>query len=216
MTTRPLLTSDFPAPPEHLDALRSALAARAGTEGLVEIAYRTIDSPVGRLLLASTGTGLARVAFEVQGFDAALEQLARVVSPRLLEDRRRLDPVATALDEYFHGTRTEFDLPLDHVLSAGFRLEVQRHLPSIAYGDTATYKETAAAAGRPRAVRAVGTACATNPLPVVLPCHRVLRADGGLGGYAGGLEAKRWLLAHENRDGGSGDRHGYRAGGSAL
>ena len=116
------------------------------------------------------------------------------MSPRIVAAPGPLDAVATQLEEYFAGTRHAFDLPLDHALSSGFRQEVQCFLPHIGYGRTLTYKEVAAQVGNPTAVRAVGTACATNPLPVVVPCHRVLRSDGGLGGYLGGLEAKTTLL----------------------
>lgn len=187
----------FPVPDETLDALRSRLVQRAGEAGLVDVAYRTIDTPVGPLLLAATGQGLVRIAYEREGFDAVLSTLAAKVSPRVLEAPRRLDAAATELEEYFAGTRRGFDLPLDHALSSGFRQTVQRHLPQIAYGRTRSYKEVAELVGNPRAVRAVGTACATNPLPVVVPCHRVLRTDGSLGGYIGGLDAKSALLSLE-------------------
>lgn len=187
----------FPIEPGAMAALHTRLTDLAGEHNLLDIAYRTIESPIGPLLLAATGKGLVRVAFECQGFDDVLESLAAKVSPRVLEAPRRLDAVATALDEYFAGKRQAFDLPLDYALSSGFREVVQRHLPHIGYGHTQSYKEVAALVGNPRAVRAVGTACATNPLPVVVPCHRVLRTDGSLGGYAGGLDAKRTLLALE-------------------
>lgn len=188
----------FPLPDETLDALRARLVQRAGEAGLVDVAYRTIDSPVGPLLLAATGQGLVRIAFEREGFDAVLSTLAATLSPRVLEAPRRLDAAATELEEYFAGTRRRFDLPLDHALSSGFRETVQRHLPRIDYGRTLSYAEVAELVGNPRAVRAVGTACATNPLPVVVPCHRVLRADGSLGGYIGGLDAKSALLSLES------------------
>ncbi|WP_437583192.1 methylated-DNA--[protein]-cysteine S-methyltransferase [Paramicrobacterium sp. CJ85] len=181
----------------HLDGLRAALATRADDAGLLDVAYRIVDSPVGQLLLAATPTGLVRVAFERQGFDAALEAIAAAVSPRVLEAPKRLDTVARELDEYFAGARRGFDVPLDHALSRGFRLAVQQQLPRIGYGKTETYAEVAAHVGNPRAVRAVGTACATNPLPIVVPCHRVLRSDGSPGGYAGGPEAKVRLLELE-------------------
>jgi methylated-DNA-[protein]-cysteine S-methyltransferase len=139
------------------------------------------------------------VAFARQGHDAALAALAEKISPRILLAPGRLDPVAREMDEYFAGTRTRFDLPLDHRLSAGFRRQVLGRLPDIAYGATASYAAVARLAGNPKAVRAVGTACATNPLPVVVPCHRVVRADGSPGGYAGGQAAKVILLALESR-----------------
>lgn len=187
----------FPIDDHHFDALRARLAATAGDTGLLDVGYRTVDSPIGPLLLAATDKGLVRVAFENQGFDAVLESLADKVGPRVLQDRRRLDRAATELEEYFAGRRHEFDLPLDLTLSSGFRQLVQRHLPHIAYGSTQTYKTVAELVGNPKAVRAVGTACATNPLPVVVPCHRVLRTDGTLGGYAGGVDAKTTLLELE-------------------
>lgn len=183
--------------PGALDGLRARLGTRAAAHGLLDIAYRTHDSPVGPLLLAATDTGLLRVAFAREDFDTVLQTLATRVSPRILEAPGRLDAVAAQLDEYFAGSRHSFDVPLDYALSSGFRQTVQQFLPHIAYGRTRTYKEVAQQVGRPRAVRAVGTACATNPLPVVVPCHRVLRTDGGLGGYLGGLDAKTTLLTLE-------------------
>lgn len=187
----------FPLDDHHFDTLRARLAATAGDAGLLDVGYRTVDSPIGPLLLAATGKGLVRVAFENQGFDAVLESLASKVGPRVLQDRRRLDRAAIELEEYFAGHRHGFDLPLDLRLSSGFRQLVQQHLPHIAYGSTQTYKTVAELVGNPKAVRAVGTACATNPLPVVVPCHRVLRTDGTLGGYAGGVDAKTTLLELE-------------------
>ena len=180
--------------PAQLSALHDRLAREAEERGLIDVGYRVVDSPVGRLLVASTEHGIVRIAFEREGFDGVLQTLADRVSPRVLEAPARLDRAATELDEYFAKRRTGFDLPLDFALTRGFRGEVQRLLPTIAYGHTTSYAELANAAGRPRAFRAVGTACATNPLPVVVPCHRVLRGDGSLGGYAGGLDAKRALL----------------------
>ncbi|MFC3999331.1 methylated-DNA--[protein]-cysteine S-methyltransferase [Nocardiopsis sediminis] len=177
--------------------LRERLAARARQEGVLDVAYRTVGTPVGRLLLATTEEGLIRVAYEVQDHDAVLRQLADRVGPRILEAPSRLEEAARQLEEYFAGRRTRFELPLDRRLSTGFRRDVLDHLPRIAYGRTESYAEVAAASGSPKAVRAVGTACATNPLPVVVPCHRVVRSDGSPGGYAGGEAAKRALLALE-------------------
>lgn len=182
----------------EVSSLSSRLAKQAEAEGLLDIAYRTIDSPIGKLLVASTNQGLVRVAFEREDFDKVLDSLAKKVSPKLLESPGSLDPIAIELDEYFAGTRRSFDIHVDYSLSAGFRQVVQRHLPNIGYGDTQTYKQVAELVGNPKAVRAVGTACATNPLPIVIPCHRVLRTDGGLGGYLGGLEAKTTLLDLES------------------
>jgi methylated-DNA-[protein]-cysteine S-methyltransferase len=177
--------------------LRDRLAAAADAAGILDVAYRTVDTPVGSLLLAATGQGLVRVAYPTQNHDAVLDQLAAKVSPRVLRAPARLDAAAREIDEYFAGQRTRFDLPLDLRLCTGFRRLVISRLPGISYGATASYAAMAAAAGSPRAVRAVGTACAANPLPVVMPCHRVVRSDGSLGGYAGGTEAKRILLTLE-------------------
>lgn len=183
--------------PEALAALHRRLEDEAADADLLEVAYTTVDSPVGQLLLAATTRGLARVAFEVEDHDRVLDSLASRVGSRVLRAPGRLDPVARELDEYFTGRRTGFDLPLDFTLSHGFRQLVQQYLPSIGYGQTRSYAQVALSVGRPSAVRAVGTACATNPLPVVVPCHRVLRSDGALGGYLGGTQAKRALLALE-------------------
>ncbi|HEX4244198.1 MAG TPA: methylated-DNA--[protein]-cysteine S-methyltransferase [Acidimicrobiales bacterium] len=179
--------------------LRAALIEGAQNRGLLDVAYRTIDSPVGELLVATTEQGLVRVAFASEGHEEVLAMLADRVSPRILSAPARLDTVAREMDEYFAGSRTQFDLPIDYRLSAGFRRQVLDHLPDIAYGTTASYATVATLAGSPRAVRAVGSACATNPLPVVIPCHRVVRSDGTPGGYAGGPQAKLTLLALESR-----------------
>lgn len=187
----------FPVTEGELADLRARLAWRADEQGLLDVAYRTLDTPVGQLLLAATEKGLVRVAYDKEGFAAVLETLAARLSPRVLQTPRRLDQVARELEEYFAGVRREFDVPLDYALSAGFRQVVQRHLPSISYGHTATYQQVAQLVGHPKAMRAVGTACATNPLPVVVPCHRVLRTDGRLGGYIGGLDVKTALLRLE-------------------
>jgi methylated-DNA-[protein]-cysteine S-methyltransferase len=188
---------DFTVSAAHLATLHTALADRAQSNGLLDVAYRTVDSPVGTLLLASTEAGLVRVAYEREDFDRVLDTVAAKVSPRILAAPARLDAVARQLDEYFAGTRREFDVPLDFTLSAGFRKTVQHNLSHIGYGRTATYRDVAESVGNPNAVRAVGTACATNPLPVVVPCHRVLRSDGTLGGYIGGETAKSTLLSLE-------------------
>ncbi len=180
--------------PDRMAGLHSRLAAAAGRDGVLDIAYRTVDSPVGPLLLAATDQGLIRVAYAREDHDAVLQQLADKVSPRILLAPARLDAVARELDEYFGRARRTFDVPLDWRLAAGFRAAVLHHLPEIGYGRTASYADVAALAGSPKAVRAVGTACAKNPLPVVVPCHRVVRSDGAMGGYLGGPEAKRLLL----------------------
>ena len=181
----------------QLDHLRTALARRAEAEGTLELAYRSVTSPVGDLLLVATSRGLVRVAYDCEDHERVLQTLAGQLSPRILRAPARLDEAAGQLDDYFAGRRVDFTLPLDRGLSRGFRLEVLLRLPEIGYGRTMSYTEVAAAAGNPKAVRAVGSACATNPLPVVVPCHRVLRSDGSLGGYIGGLGAKQQLLALE-------------------
>ena len=188
----------YPDTPDHLRKLRERLAADAQDTGVLDIAYRTVDSPVGPLLLAATDVGLVRVAYAREDHDTVLQSLADRISPRVLRAPARLDPAARELEEYFTGGRQAFDLPLDWRLSAGFRAAVLHRLPDIGYGHTASYAAVAALAGNPKAVRAVGTACATNPLPVVVPCHRVVRSDGSMGGYLGGVEAKRTLLTLED------------------
>ena len=188
----------FPVEGSDLDRLRARLAAAAEAEGILDVAYRTVDTPVGPLLLAATEQGLVRVAYPNQGHDAVLQALADRVSPRVLHAPGRLDPVTRQLDDYFAGRRRRFEVPLDWRLSTGFRSTVLHHLAvDVDYGHTASYAALAALAGNPKAVRAVGTACSTNPLPVVVPCHRVVRSDGAIGNYAGGVEAKRTLLELE-------------------
>jgi methylated-DNA-[protein]-cysteine S-methyltransferase len=189
------------------DALRSedrdlapsidAVLARAEAEGLVDVAYAYEDSPIGRLTLAATPQGLVRIAFQREDDDEVLEELATRISPRVLQAPRRLDEVRRELEEYFDGRRTDFDLPLDRSLSRGFRRAAQEAISDIPFGQVATYRDIATAAGNPRATRAAGTACATNPIPLVVPCHRVLAAGGRIGGYAGGLEVKHFLLRLE-------------------
>lgn len=193
----PLLGTTAPVTDAELTALRERLAVRAEEAGLLDVAYRTIDSPVGTLLLAATTVGLVRVAYDREGLDGVLADLSRAVTPRVLHAPRRLDEVAREFDEYFAGRRRGFDLALDRRLSKGFRRSVLDYLPAIEYGHTASYGAVAAAVGNPKAVRAVGTACATNPLPLVVPCHRVVRSDGVIGAYLGGTEAKRHLLTLE-------------------
>lgn len=191
---------NFPIPSvstSDLAWLHDKLVLDAEAAGLLDVAYRVVDTPVGPLLLASTTVGLVKVAFVAEGEDAVLDELARQIGPRILDAPARFDDAVRQLDEYFGGTRTAFDLPLDFRLATGFRREVISRLADIEYGRTASYADVAASVGSPRAVRAVGTACAKNPLPVVLPCHRVVRTDGGLGQYAGGVEAKQILLRLE-------------------
>ncbi len=177
--------------------LHARLVAAAAREGVLDVAYRVLDSPVGPLLLAGTDAGLVRVAFSRQGHDEVLATLAERVSPRILEAPGRLDRAARELDEYFDGQRHSFEVLLDLRLASGFRRDVLTHLSDISYGSTASYASVASAAGNPRAARAVGSACRANPLPLVVPCHRVLRSDGAVGQYVGGAETKRALLALE-------------------
>jgi methylated-DNA-[protein]-cysteine S-methyltransferase len=192
------LVRSVPSPSAgDLDALHDRLAADADRTGLLDVAYRTTDSPFGPLLLAATAQGLVRVAFEREEHDAVLWDLATVVSPRLLRSGRGTDEAARQLDEYFAGRRKVFELPVDLRLVEGFRHSVISHLRGIPYGATESYAAVAAAAGNAKAVRAVGSACAHNPVPVVVPCHRVIRSDGSIGEYLGGAEAKAALLAME-------------------
>ena len=197
MTTEP--DASFLAPLQATDGaayrgLRARLAGLAQQAGVLDIAYRTIDTPVGKLLLAATERGLIRVAYPAEDHDAVLSALAGQVSPRVLHAPARLDAAARELDEYFARARHAFGLSLDLRLARGFRRIVLEHLLQIGYGTTASYGAVAAASGSPAAVRAVGTACARNPLPVVIPCHRVIRGDGSIGQYVGGTGAKRALL----------------------
>jgi methylated-DNA-[protein]-cysteine S-methyltransferase len=174
------------------------LAERAAEEGLLDVAYTSVDSPLGPLVVAATPKGLVRVSYtEFRGEDDVLEDLARRVSPRVLEAPAKLDPVRRELDEYFDGHREDFDIPIDWSYLAGFTREVLRATAAIPFGDVSTYAGVAEAAGSPRAVRAAGNALGANPMPVVVPCHRVLRTGGALGGYTGGLERKEFLLRLE-------------------
>jgi len=181
----------------RLAALRERLADQADRAGILDVAYRTVDSPVGALLLVSTEQGLVRVAYACEGHESVLSMIAEQVSPRILCAPGRLDVVAHELDEYFAGRLREFDVQLDLRLARGFRRKVLGHLREVGYGSTASYAVVASASGKPTAVRAVGTACAKNPLPIVVPCHRVVRSDGQVGQYVGGVAAKRTLLALE-------------------
>lgn len=180
-----------------LARLRARLADQAVADGLLDVAYRTMDSPLGSLLLAATPAGLVRVAFEGENHDDVLMELSKAISPRILRSSRGVDDVARQLDEYFAGRRRVFEVPVDLQLSKGFRRAVLTHLLDIPYGVTESYTVVARSAGNPGAVRAAGSACATNPIPLVVPCHRVVRSDGTFGQYRGGTEAKHLLLALE-------------------
>ena len=183
----------LPEPPAELG---ERLAERADRDGLVDVAYATVDSPVGPLTVAGTERGLALLSYS--GPDGVLERLAQRLSPRVLEAPARLDDARRELDEYFDGRRRAFELPLDWSLTCdGFGRRVLQATAAIPFGEVSTYTGVAAKAGSPRAVRAAGNALGANPLAVVVPCHRVLRTGGGLGGYAGGLEKKEQLLRIE-------------------
>jgi methylated-DNA-[protein]-cysteine S-methyltransferase len=184
-------------PAERSEGLAASLAARASDEGLLDVAYAAVDSPFGTLTVAGTPRGLVRVAYPDRPVDVVLEQLAAVVSPRILEAPGRLDQVRRELEEYFEGKRHDFELPLDWSLTRGFFRSVLQATSRIGYGRLHSYAEVAARAGRPRAVRATGNALGSNPIPVVVPCHRVVRTGGGLGGYTGGIERKEFLLSLE-------------------
>jgi methylated-DNA-[protein]-cysteine S-methyltransferase len=189
--------SGDPGPAEgDLDRLVAAALARAEAEGLVDVAWAVADTPIGPLTVAATDVGVVRIGFG--GEDEVLEELATAVSPRVVRLPSRLDDVRRQLDQYFAGRRQRFEVPLDRRLSRGFRRQVLEELSRrVGYGQTATYKDLAVLAGNPGAVRAVGSAMATNPIPIVVPCHRVLRTGGALGGYGGGPEVKAWLLRLE-------------------
>ena len=183
-----------------LDRAVQGLLARAEREGLVDIAYATVDSPFGELLVARTDRGVLRVGLPIEGgrfrpHEEVLEQLASEVSPRVLESPKRLDEERRELEQYFDGRRRKFDVPVDWALyPAGFRGRALRAVARIPYGKVKTYTEIAKAAGNPRAFRAAGTACGTNPIPLIVPCHRVVQSGGGIGNYGGGPEMKRALL----------------------
>ena len=182
----------------ELPSAAPELRGRAEAEGLVDVAYTSVDSPLGPLVLAATSRGLVRVAYtERSSQDEVLEELAAGVSPRVLEAPARLDPVRRELDEYFAGRRTEFETPVDWSRLGGFTRKVLRATARIGFGHTGTYRSVATGAGSPRAVRAAGNALGANPMPVIVPCHRVLRTGGALGGYTGGIERKEFLLRLE-------------------
>ena len=179
----------------RIDELLEAVSLRAADEGLVDVAWAGHDSPVGSLTLAATPAGVVCIAYE--GREQALDDLASRISPRVLRAPERLDDLRRQLDEYFSGRRQGFDVTLDWRLSRGFRRAVLGELARVPYGETVSYKQLAERVGNPRAVRATGTAMATNPIPIVVPCHRVVRSGGALGQYGGGVRAKQWLLRHE-------------------
>jgi methylated-DNA-[protein]-cysteine S-methyltransferase len=193
-----LLRDPHTVDPERWRRLRAELGRRAEDEGLIDVAFERHDSPLGSIVLAATRDGLVRVGLPAEGEDAVLDELARRISSRVLTAPR--DAITTAqhqLDEYFEHRRTRFDVALDWRLTSGFRREVLNAAIEIPYGQTASYRDVATRAGSPNAVRAAGSALATNPLPIVVPCHRVVRTGGQLGAYRGGPEAKATLVALE-------------------
>lgn len=188
------------APTYEAESAQAALklAEHAAGEGLVDVAYTTVDSPVGAVLVAATHRGLVRIAFgDFLDEGNVVQDLSDRISPRVLEVPSYFDGVRRELDEYFEGRRTSFDLPLDWQLTRGFTRRVLKRTAEIPYGQVSTYTNVAKAAGSPRAYRAAGNALGSNPIPIVVPCHRVLHSGGGLGGYGGGLERKEYLLKLE-------------------
>jgi methylated-DNA-[protein]-cysteine S-methyltransferase len=186
--------------PDHgpdLDRLQTELARRAERAGLLDVVYASADSPLGSLTIFVTPRGVVRVAYENEPEYVVAQELADGVSPRLLRDPRRTDAARSELDEYFAGRRRSFDLPIDWSLVRGFALGVLRATAEVPFGTVTTYGSVARSAGSPRAARAAGNALGSNPIPILVPCHRVVHADGGLGGYSGGLERKRYLLELE-------------------
>ena len=188
------------APACATSALARAVAERADREGLVDVAYAIHDSPLGPLLVAAADGGLVMVAYAATGAEAHLARLAREISPRVVELPARLDKARRELDEYFAGRRRRFEIPIDWRLVRGpFARAVLARTAEIPFGGVRTYAQIAGAAGSPRGSRAAGNALGSNPVPIVIPCHRVVRRGGALGGYTGGLELKRFLLELEGR-----------------
>jgi methylated-DNA-[protein]-cysteine S-methyltransferase len=178
-------------------AAAARFAARADTEGLIDVAYTTVDSPLGPLLAAATPRGLVRIAYDHNDADAVLDSLAARISPRIIESPARLDELRRELEQYFEGDRRRFEVAVDWELVHGFTRRVLEATAGIAYGDLRSYREVATVAGNEKAVRAAGNALGHNPIPIVVPCHRVVRTGGALGGYTGGLDKKKSLLTIE-------------------
>jgi methylated-DNA-[protein]-cysteine S-methyltransferase len=178
-------------------AAAARLGERIAREGLADLAYASIDSPLGEMHGAVSRRGLVRLAFPEESEHAMLEELSRRLSPRIVAAPRRLDAVKRELDEYFEGRRRRFEIELDWALIGPFARRVLTRTAAIPYGSHSSYGEIAAEAGSPRGARAAGNALGSNPIPIIIPCHRVLHASGGLGGYGGGLERKQWLLQLE-------------------
>jgi methylated-DNA-[protein]-cysteine S-methyltransferase len=179
------------------NAMTDRFVERAQAKRLIDVAVATMDSPIGTLLLMATPKGLVRIAFESENRDEVLGEVAEQLSPRILEAPRSLDPVRRELEKYFEGKLHDFDVPLDWSLAGEFARRVLRRTARIPYGSVASYGDVAVGVGSPRGARAVGNALGSNPIPVIVPCHRVVRTGGAIGGYGGGLTRKRFLLALE-------------------
>jgi methylated-DNA-[protein]-cysteine S-methyltransferase len=193
------MTEDRLAPPTFDPADAAAAAARFAATAPADVHYALVDSPIGTLVAAATVRGLATLSYEDQhgGADAVLDLLAAKLSPRMLEAPARLDEVRRELDEYFAGQRDHFDLPIDWTLASPFSRRVLKATAAIPFGKVSTYGAMAAQAGNPKASRAAGRALGANPIPIVVPCHRVVGASGQLTGYTGGLHRKDALLEIE-------------------
>jgi methylated-DNA-[protein]-cysteine S-methyltransferase len=192
-----MLRGEVPASPDEARAAAERFAARAADEGLFDVAYALVDSPLGRLLVAQTKRGLVELAYGGEEPDSMLAELSEKLSPRVLEAPGKLDDVRRQLDEYFGGRRTDFDVPIDWSLSRGFTQRVLQATAKVPFGQLASYRDVASKAGNERAVRAAGNALGSNHIPIVVPCHRIIRTGGALGGYTGGLERKEYLLQLE-------------------
>ena len=195
-----------PSGAPDLDRLRAEIARRAAEEGLLDVAYATYDSPLGPLTVMVTPRGLLRLAYPGEPLDAQLAEVAARVSPRILATAERTDDVRRQLEDYFAGRRQAFEIPIDWRLTSGFSGRVLRATARIPFGSVSTYRGVAAEAGSPNAYRAAGNALGHNPIPIVVPCHRVLHAGGGIGGYTGGLDRKRYLLGLEGVGAGNDSR----------
>jgi methylated-DNA-[protein]-cysteine S-methyltransferase len=198
MTISDQIEQDLRRTAPEAQELPPDLSEAAAAAGLLDVAYATLDSPLGTLLLAATPRGLVRLAYvDSEDETEVLDQLAASVSPRVLASARKLDEPRRELDQYFSGRRRQFEVPLDWQLTRGFARRVLEATARIPFGSTATYKQVATEAGSPRGFRAAGNALGSNPIPIIVPCHRILHSGGGLGGYTGGLDRKRVLLAVE-------------------
>jgi methylated-DNA-[protein]-cysteine S-methyltransferase len=187
---------------EDVEAAVAGFLRRVDREGPVEVAYEVVASPLGPLVVAVTPRGLVRLAYRDEA--DVLEELSREVSPRVLRLPGRTDEVRRELDEYFEGRRRRFEVPVDWALTRGFTRKVLRATASIPFGRLSTYRQVASKAGSERAYRAAGNALGSNPIPIVVPCHRVVHSGGGLGGYTGGLDRKQFLLTLEGSIAGTG------------